>query len=100
MVRFRLATLIIVSSAISSAADFNKDDALKRKTEILKRFVDEFVVLSPGTDKFPQSFVRGSDKDGADNERPVHKVTLKTSFAMAKYEVTQELFFVMMGTNP
>ena len=75
-------------------------DPTPRKDAILKLFVEEFVSITPGKGKFPESFMMGSEKGGDDNERPAHKVTFKYSFAMAKHEVTQELFHVVMGTNP
>jgi len=75
-------------------------DPTPRKEAILKTFVAEFVAITPGKDKFPESFMMGSEKGGHDNERPAHKVTFKYSFAMAKYEVTQELFHVVVGMNP
>jgi len=34
------------------------------------------------------------------NESPAHEVTLTTPFYMAKYEVTQEQYAQVMGTNP
>lgn len=37
--------------------------------------------------------------DGADNEKPVHEVTL-SSFSIGETEVTQELWEVVMGDNP
>lgn len=74
-------------------------DTLKRKDEILKLFADEFIPLTPGKGKFPAEFVMGSDQ-GPANEKPAHKVTCKYDFAAAKYEVTQELYFVIMGDNP
>src|SRR5262249_23024226 len=66
---------------------------------ILKMFVDEFIEVTPGQGKFPASFVMGSDK-GSTEEQPAHKVTLRRPFAMAKYEVTQELYGLVMGINP
>jgi formylglycine-generating enzyme required for sulfatase activity len=42
----------------------------------------------------------GSDQGGRANERPAHKVVFAKDFAIAKYEVTQELYFVVMGRNP
>jgi len=44
------------------------------------------------------SFFMGSDS-GNSNERPVHTVTL-SSFYMGKYEVTQEQWVAVMGSNP
>jgi len=38
-------------------------------------------------------------KVGEDNEKPQHLVNIK-SFSLGKYEVTQEQWFVVMGSNP
>jgi formylglycine-generating enzyme required for sulfatase activity len=75
-------------------------DPSPRKDAILKLFVKEFVPITPGKGKFPESFVMGSEKGGHENEKPAHKVTFQYSFAMAKYEVTQELYQVVVGKNP
>jgi formylglycine-generating enzyme required for sulfatase activity len=75
-------------------------DPTPRKDVILKMFADEFVTITPGKGKFPESFMMGTTKGGHENERPAHKVTFKYSFAMAKYEVTQELYRVVAGNNP
>src|SRR5262245_10555269 len=69
------------------------------RDKILKTFVDEFVVLTPGKGKHPESFMMGS-ADGPDAERPAHKVTFRYSFAIAKYEVAQELYEAIIGKNP
>lgn len=68
--------------------------------EVLKRFVEEFVSLTPGEGKFPASFVMGSTDDAPDAEKPAVTVTLRKPFAMARYEVTQELYQTIMGRNP
>lgn len=73
-------------------------DPFPRKDEILKLFADEFVPLTPGQGKYPGRFRMGSKTNAA--EQPVHEVTLGRPFAMAKYEVTQELYQVVMGKNP
>src|SRR5689334_16919122 len=84
-----------------AAGDKKKpDDPLPRKEAILKLFAEEFVPITPGEGKFPESFLMGSAKGGRDNETPAHRVTFKYPFAMAKYEVTQELYHVVMGKNP
>lgn len=96
-----LAALLALAALVSLG--FGKDlppDTMKRKDAILKLFADEFIQVTPGKGKFPQSFVMGTDKGGRPNEQPVHKVTFKYDFAMARYEVTQELYFVVMGKNP
>ena len=71
----------------------------KETAELLKRFVDEFVLITPGTGRFPKSFEMGS-ADGEPHERPLHEVTLNDSFCIARYEVPQNLYVTVMGSNP
>src|SRR4051794_37168013 len=66
---------------------------------ILKLFVEEFVTLTPGKGTFPASFQMGS-ADGPASERPVHTIAFKYEFRLAKYEVTQELYQLLMNANP
>ena len=54
--------------------------------------------MTPGKGKYPASFRMGSDD--IDSGKPVHDVTFDYSFAIAKYEVTQELYEAVMGKNP
>ena len=44
------------------------------------------------------SFIMGSD-NGDNDEKPVHRVTLK-AFQMSKYPITQKQYRLVMGTNP
>jgi formylglycine-generating enzyme required for sulfatase activity len=67
---------------------------------ILRRFADEFIRLTPGEGRYPASFQMGSSGDAPATERPAHPVTLRRPFAMARYEVTQELYAAVMGPNP
>lgn len=91
----------ICAAAVTTAGEKQKlPDPTPRKDAILKRFVEEFVVITPGKGKFPESFTMGTEKGGHDNERPAHNVTFKYSFSFAKYEVTQELYHVVVGSNP
>ncbi|HEY0982430.1 formylglycine-generating enzyme family protein [Schlesneria sp. T3-172] len=71
----------------------------EKTTDLLQTFVDEFVAITPGTASFPASFQMGSDQ-GEPNEKPVHEVKLSKPFAIAKYEVPQNLFHAVMGYNP
>ena len=52
----------------------------------------EFVLIRPG------SFTMGTDKNDA--EKPAHKVTITKPFYLGKYEVTQEQWETVMGSNP
>jgi formylglycine-generating enzyme required for sulfatase activity len=89
---------ILLGAALAAPGGASRRGA---KTDaILKRFADEFIPITPGQGKFPASFVMGSDKDGPVSEQPAHKVTLKKPFALAKYEVTQELYQAVTGQNP
>src|SRR5262245_47659792 len=92
------ASLAVALVAAVLAADPDPRKGTGDKDAVLKRFADEFVTLTPGKDKFPASFVMGSD--AADAEKPAHKVTLKAPFAVNRYEVTQELYEAVTGGNP
>jgi len=87
-----LSTLCLSMVTIDAAAD----DEMRR--ELLQTFVDEFVEITPGQGKFPESFSMGSTSET--EETPVHKVTLSRPFSIARYEVPQNLYESVMGTNP
>lgn len=70
------------------------------RERILRRFVEELVPLTPGKGAFPESFTLGTSDDGPASEKPALKVALRSPFAMARYEVTQELYQAVMGVNP
>lgn len=67
----------------------------------------EMVVIPAGTfmmgsppDPEPDPFSNAKPvKVGEDNEKPQHRVNIQ-SFAIGKYEVTQEQWFAVMGNNP
>ena len=71
-----------------------KGDPLK----LLKVFANEFIEITPGQGKFPKSFQMGSKNDPA--EQPVHEVSFGYHFAFAKYEVPQDLYTAVLGSNP
>lgn len=61
--------------------------------ELVNSIGMKFRLIQPG------SFMMGSDK-GPSEERPVHKVTLTKGFYMGAYEVAQEEWEKVMGSNP
>lgn len=69
------------------------------QASLLKTFRDEFVEITPGKGTFPAKFVMGTDK-GPWSESPAHVVTFSYSFAIAKYEVPQNLYQSVMEKNP
>jgi len=93
LLRYRSLCLLLTLSAASTALGGETPEHLK----LLKTFVDEFVAITPGTGPFPASFQQGGDQPA---EKPVHKVTLKQPFAIARYEVPQNLYEAVMGSNP
>ncbi len=60
---------------------------------IRNRLGIELVYVPPG------SFMRGSE-NGAADERPVRRVTIREGFYMGKYEVTQAQWEAQFGDNP
>lgn len=65
---------------------------------LLQTFVDELVEITPGEGHFSREFEMGSKAEEA--EQPVHRVRLSEPFAIAKYEVPQNLYEAVMGENP
>ncbi len=65
-------------------------DPTPQQLEVLKVFREEFVAITPGDGKFPRMFQAGA---GARVER-------KEPFFIAKYEVPQNLWETVMGSNP
>jgi formylglycine-generating enzyme required for sulfatase activity len=94
-----LASFAALAGAASvSAAD--KDGKLSDvQLGLLKTFSKEFVAITPGKGKFPKSFQMGSE-NGPKNEQPVREVTLSYEFRFAKYEVPQNLYEAVTGSNP
>lgn len=90
----KLAALLLLTQ-VSMAEDKLESSPDK----ILKTFVNEFIKITPGVEQFPKTFEMGS-ATGLASERPVRKVTLDHSFSISKYEIYQELYLEVMGTNP
>jgi formylglycine-generating enzyme required for sulfatase activity len=85
------AGLLALAAAVSGA-----DAGPDAKEKVLRRFVEEFVTLTPGTGKFPASFRMGE----AGGSQATITFPRGASFAVARYEVTQELYEAVMGHNP
>ncbi|MBI1347000.1 SUMF1/EgtB/PvdO family nonheme iron enzyme [bacterium] len=96
--RTRLSYAVIAVVCVALTSPFLAA-AEPTQRELLETFQREFVVIQPGTEKFPATFSMGSDSGGP-AERPVKQVTLSQPFAIAKYEVPQNLYESVMGENP
>jgi len=58
---------------------------------VLKQFVQEFVEITPGQEKFPAQFRFGKVGETVD---------VGESFRIAKYEMTQQVYQLVVGENP
>ena len=67
------------------------------RDRILANLVANMVYVQGGTFTMGASSEQGSD--AYDDEKPAHQVTL-SSFSIGKYEVTQEEWEAVMGSNP
>jgi formylglycine-generating enzyme required for sulfatase activity len=81
--------LLLFTSLPLSAADLS----------LLSTFRREFIDVTPGQNPFPKSFEMG--RTGGDtSEGPRHAVSFDRPFAVARYEVPQNLWEAVMGANP
>ena len=75
----------------------NADELTNTQQNLLKTFHSEFVLITPGEGNFPKSYEMGGE---VETETPKHKVSFEYSFYVAKYEVPQNLWEAVMGSNP
>lgn len=66
--------------------------------ELLRTFRDEFIEITPGAGDFPAEFTLGTKEE--ESARPPVTIALSEPFAIAKYEVPQNLWQAVMGENP
>lgn len=67
-----------------------------QQLELLKTFRSEFVEITPGQGRFPRTFRLGVDLKAG----PSWTVEMGQAFQVARYEVPQNLWEVVMGSNP
>ena len=67
------------------------------KSRVLQNLIKNMVYVEGGTFMMGATSEQGSD--AYDRENPAHQVTL-SSFSIGKYEVTQEEWEAVMGSNP
>ena len=85
------ATLVLPVSNLVSADDPVRESAVpsKSRSQTLQRFVAELVSITPGTAPFPAAVTL--------NRRTL---TAPDAFQISAYETTQELYQLVMGSNP
>lgn len=89
-----LVTLVAMTASLMTANVPAADEPSLPK--LLQTFVDELVTITPGTGEFPAELVVPAADAAAQDVR----VPLQRDFAIAKYEVPQNLYAAVMGDNP
>ena len=87
-----LSILFILSTDFSYGQEKKELPDLK---QLLKTFHKEFVLIEPGKKKFPSELVAVNPKTKKET-----KLKLTTPLYVAKYEVPQNLWREIMGSNP
>jgi len=92
---------VIVAYSLSAPPYATAQDTVASKTRIdlLKDFVDNCILIEPGTEKFAQQFQMGRHFDSA-FMLPERTVAMSQSFRISKFEMTQELYAAITGVNP
>ena len=93
----RISTIAILFALI--AITLSETSIADERLRLLQTFRQEFVDISPGEGRFGKTAKIGSDALG-EKATPIHTVTFDYKFAIAKYEVTQNLWQAVMGNNP
>ena len=92
------AAIVLIGAFIQPAIGHaDSHGAFFKPGDIFKDCADcpEMVVIPAGS--FRMGDLNGG---GADDEKPVHRVTIPRPFAVGKYEVTQAEWRAVMGSNP
>jgi formylglycine-generating enzyme required for sulfatase activity len=104
---------IAAAEAAAARAELERQEKERKQREAyvrLKRSSSYKIgVLKVGSVEYPMVYVSGGSfdmgatseqgSDAQNDEKPLHRVTL-SSYRIGKYEVTQELWEAVMGSNP
>ena len=89
--------------SISAVRQQEAEEKLRMEREEAERRRRETYILKVNSIEYPMVYVEGGSfmmgSDASDVQKPVHRVTL-SSYHIGKYEVTQELWETVMGSNP
>lgn len=94
MTSLLLAAAVLMAEPKDKTAQ-PKDDA----AGLLKVFREEFLHITPGKGKFPAEFTMG-EEGGQPSAAPARKVRFDHEFHIARYEVPQNLWQAVIGSNP
>ncbi len=85
------------TSASTAGSDLPTGQLLGPPLDLGGGVTMEFVLIPPG--EFSMGAPDG-EKDADDAEKPQHRVQIAKGFYLGKYEVTQEQYRAILGTNP
>jgi len=88
-----MTTLLLVSALMIA-------EPTEKQLPLLKTFRQEFISITPGRGRFPRTFTMGTKGGQQAAEQPAHEVTMAQDFQVARYEVPQNLWEAVMGSNP
>jgi formylglycine-generating enzyme required for sulfatase activity len=88
-------TINVSSSSCSFTLNMKKKESIL--SPVLQNLVNNMVRVEGGTFTMGATSEQGSEANS--DEKPAHQVTL-SSFSIGKYEVTQEEWETVMGSNP
>ncbi len=81
----------------ANSGESSSEEKQLTNDEIIQNLVNNMVPVEGGTFTMGATSEQGSD--AYDSEKPAHQVSL-SSFSIGKYEVTQEEWEAVMGSNP
>ena len=104
---------VAAAEAAAARAELERQEQERKQREAYERLKRSSSynngVLKVGSVEYPMVYVSGGSfdmgatpeqgSDADDDEKPVHRVTL-SSYSIGKYEVTQDLWEAVMGSNP
>jgi formylglycine-generating enzyme required for sulfatase activity len=97
----------LITSALITLLLFHSSAAAQQKStadppteaQLLEGFTKELLLITPGTGKYPGGKVI-LGVESPDEELPKTTVEFQSQFRISRYEVTQELYELIMGANP
>lgn len=90
-------TQSIVVNSFSRSLSFVMKEIEKDIPPVIQRLINNMILIEGGTIVMGATSEQGNDADT--DEKPAHQITV-SSFSIGKYEVTQEDWIVVMGSNP
>lgn len=100
-IRFVAIIALLIIQSLAVASDAAAQDAVDGRTQndLLQDFVDNCVLIEPGTEKYPQQFQMGRHFESP-FALPERTVAMSQLFRISKFEMTQELYAAITGANP